>query len=530
MIFANWDLFKRDNWMQIDGRMVRADLGGALDRRAQGDLKSATDWGPDVKEFASMREKEANKNPYKLLNDHELADSVRTLVANLSIEAIEAAFEAAGFDIEDKAAASFATLTARMSTASAWADAKYPLDSTVHTTPLVNPAPLLPSQEPDEEVDPWDLLVESGFTVSELARSLDADDLRLMFSALISSTSTFDEHGVGHGSMSLLSWPDLITPPEYERSDATRDRPPMTGPEELLQDDQFSPEVRSKMPKWFSRMQSGRLVRRMSDAERDKWIQSANSQDVDAIAALLFGDKRGEMVLSVNDPYIFDRERAALAGESYTATEDDAKHPPEDYRWVLEIPITEKMLQFLRDYAYINTPAEGKKITSFSGNPAVKTEGAAGGRQGSGGIPNVVIKQLGLGEFWSGIHSFTFVLADEHLWKHRSSNKELVAAQVKKQREEAKAKAKREREEKEAAATDSDDEDVINWSLFQASLVPGDLVLIEHLRGQWKVVAIEKIVGAKATLKLGPLRWDEPFADLVAAPEGKSLGDTFPTG
>lgn len=135
-------------------------------------------------------------------------------------------------------------------------------------------------------------------------------------------------------------------------------------------------------------------------------------------------------------------------------------------------------------------------------NPAVKTEGAAGGRQGAGGIPNVVIKQLGLGEFWSGIQSFTFLLADEHLWKHRSSNMELAEAQEKKRREERKAAVKREKEQKAAAATTSDDENVIHWSFLQspadtttslaavttsptvatvAPVVQGDLVLIEHV-------------------------------------------------
>ena len=54
ILLANWDMFKTDNWMSVDGRMVRSDVGGALDYRAQGDKKS------DEETWEAREEKEQN--------------------------------------------------------------------------------------------------------------------------------------------------------------------------------------------------------------------------------------------------------------------------------------------------------------------------------------------------------------------------------------------------------------------------------------------------------------------------------------
>src|SRR5205085_12009406 len=88
--------------MTRSGGTVRSDNGGALDRRAQGDLKATDEWGGgSVKEFESMRKKD--KSTYARLIDKEIADSVRTLAFSRTPQRIDRAMAAAHYPEKQRA-------------------------------------------------------------------------------------------------------------------------------------------------------------------------------------------------------------------------------------------------------------------------------------------------------------------------------------------------------------------------------------------------------------------------------------------
>ena len=425
MLFANWDLFKTDNWMQIDGRMIRADNGGALDRSAQGHLKDAEDWsGKEVKDFASMRKKK--NSPYRNVTDHEIADSIRTLAMNLTPDKIEEAFEEAHYPDELRKTMR-KTLHERMQHALKWADKIYPMEKVVNVK------------------HDWD-------TGKELKLGKEEDDKPLDHSqALIDSGFTGVPKGVSPEFLGELLRMGIIQPPSPKgKTENPHESIPMVGPEELLRKDQFGGGLAKQMPKFFTRMKTGRLVRRMSDGERNAFIKAASAKDIDTIVSLIFPSKgnpgaRGEMVWSINKPFIFERELAAMKGEKYKGKE--APHDPKDYRWVMEIFITNEMVNFLQDYAYINNPTGTGKPSAFMGNPTLKREGQAGGAKGKEGIPNVVLKKDGFAKFWRTVKAFHFVEAKDHLWKYASDNEELIKARELKERELEQKKVSKQREE-----------------------------------------------------------------------------------
>lgn len=66
---------------------------------------------------------------------------------------------------------------------------------------------------------------------------------------------------------------------------------------------------------------------------------------------------------------------------------------------------------------------------------------------------------------------------------------------------------------------------------LENSFVPlavGDLVLIEHIRNQWTVVRIEAVQDRQVVLVNGTARWTIPRSEVTKAPNGKTIGDTFP--
>lgn len=423
MLFANWDLFKTDNWMKIDDRMVRGDNGGALDRSAQGHLKNSGDWnGKEVKDISSMREKK--NSPYSNVTDHEIADSVRTLAQTLTIDKINLAFKEARYPLKLRAPMR-KTLLDRMEIALKWANKVYPLDKVVkvqHNTEG-------PEREPvDKDTSPIDhsqALTDLGYRGVPPGLPLEFLDVYL-------------KNG-------------MIQPPTPKgKTGNPYEMLPKVGPEELLRDDQFGGGLAKKMPKYFDRMKAGRLVRRMSDGERGAFEKAAGEKDMNKVLELIFPENgkpgaRGEMVWSVNKPYIFDREIAKIKGENYKGKEKE--HKPEDYHWIMEIYITEEMLQFLADYAYINNPTGSSKPSAFLGNPTLKMEGQSGGVQDKGGIPNIVIKKDGFAKLWKGVQSFHFVKAEKHLWKNSSDNAEIIKAKKESIWKENKEKKRMKKEE-----------------------------------------------------------------------------------
>ncbi len=423
MLFANWDLFKTDNWMKIKGRMVRSDNGGALDRSAQGHLKDSEDWnGRNVKDIDSMRKK--SNSPYNRLTDHEVADSIRTLSKVLTKKKIDEAFEESHFPVLQREGMRDIILK-RLQIALEWADKVYEIERLV----LVDH-----SWDDKSELEP-DLLDDSPI---DLASEL----IRLGYKHVPDNAPQERlEEFLRNGR---------IQPPDPQpKTGNPHESIPLVGPEEMLREDQFGGGLAKQMPKFFDRMKTGRLVRRMSDGEKAAFEKAAASKDIMEIVSLIFPQTgkpgaRGEMVWSVNKPYIFEREIAVIKGIDYTGSQP--KHNPEDYKWVMEIFITDEMLDFLHDYAYINNPTGGSKSSAFMGNPTLKLEGQAGGRGGEDGIPNVVIKKDGFAKFWRGVQAFQFVKAEDHLWKHASNNEELLKAKEERQRKEEIEKAKAEKE------------------------------------------------------------------------------------
>ncbi|OCX50856.1 hypothetical protein BEL04_19200 [Mucilaginibacter sp. PPCGB 2223] len=429
MLFANWDLFKTDNWMKIDGRMIRSDNGGSLDRSAQGHMKDPGDWnGKAVKDIGSMREKK--NSPYSSVTDHEVADSVRTLAKNLTVDKINQAFKDARYPLKQRATMR-QTLLDRMKIALAWADKVYPLDKVVNVQHSTEERVREVIEDDDLPMDHAQALIDMGY------------------------------HGVVPGMPPEFLGEQLkngmIKPREPQgKTGNPHEMLPKVGPEELLRKDQFGGGLAKAMPKYFDRMKAGRLVRRMSDGERGAFEKAAGEKDMEKVLELIFPEAgkpgaRGEMVWSVNKPYVFEREIAKLKGEDYKGTETE--HRPEDYHWIMEIYITQEMLDFLADYAYINNPTGGAKPSAFLGNPTLKMEGQSGGVHDKGGIPNIVIKKDGFAKLWKGIQSFHFVEAEDHLWRHSSDNTELIKAKKEKEwkDEQERVKEQRKKDRKEAA-------------------------------------------------------------------------------
>lgn len=431
MLFANWDLFKTDNWMKIDGQMIRADNGGALDRSAQGHKKAKEDWsGSEVKDFASMKDK--SNSPYHKVTNHEIADSVRTLARNLTPEKIDQAFEEAQYPLHLRAEMK-QILLERINTGLKWVNKVYPLDKVIRVDHSWD-IEMTREPEDDEPINHALKLIQAGF--KNVPINATPEDLgELLRRGIIEPPDPIGKTGNPHESI------------------------PMVGPEELTREDQFGGGLAYQMPKFFARMKAGRLVRRMSDGERAAFETAAAEKNINTIVNLIFPEagkpgSRGEMVWSVNKPFIFEREIAALKGEKYTG--EEKAHKPEDYHWIMEIYITDEMLQFLQDFAYINNPTGGAKPSAFMGNPTLKMEGQAGGVRGKDGIPNVVIKKDGFAKFWGSIQEFHFVEAEDHLWKNASDNEELLKAKKEAERQKIQEEVSKRRSEQREEKTDED--------------------------------------------------------------------------
>ncbi len=457
MVFANWDLFKTANWMQIAGRMIRADLGGALDRRAQGSKKTAEEFGETVLEFDSMREKAESINPYSRLTGAEIADSIRGLAFQLTPDKLAAAFAAAGYP-KDAAGALKATILKRLAYAVAWADKKYPLSSVVEAGPRAPQTVTAPPVDDRETIDPWQELASMGYQLSPLLMTLAPEErMRAMRESIAHSLVDAGSAGPNYPpDTTIKQLPqdapalELLGIPAYAKSENPHEAPPLVGPEELLRDDQYgNAEKRQAFVQALSRLRTGVLMRRMSAGEKAGFVAALAETDMDKVIDLLFrkGD-RGEIVLSVNEPFVFERELKRSRGEELTEQEklEEAADEPK-YMWIMEIPLTLGMLNFLQAYAYVSAPPSAKP-TAFMGSPNLKFEGAAGEVRDAGGIPNVVLKPQGFAQFWRAAQQLRFVLAKEHLWTQRSDNKDLLQAKVLKEREAAVERAKKAREEK----------------------------------------------------------------------------------
>ncbi|GCF09524.1 hypothetical protein [Dictyobacter arantiisoli] len=524
MIFANWDLFKTDNWMAVDKRMVRADLGGALDIRAQGGMKEKFD-GRQVEEITSMRAKDG---PYHGLTDHEVADSIRTFCINLTPDKITRAMDKAHYP-EKLQAEMVETLNARMDRALEWAHQHYPVKEVI-LVDYQSPATEIrrnsdsgsgsdsEKSNPDSEKSNTARLGRSGhdelatmkklFT-SEIFRN-PGDPIRIPGESSSDGDDSSSRNGSEIGRNSDRSddeqsrpssrnagfgysdkWKDLFARNFFgtyspldarQRQEANADNPlwmpPLVGPEEILNHRQFDPGMRTALRRSVQRMKTGVLVRRMSDAEKEAFTSAAKSQDINKIVKFLFADSprgegipngRGEMVFSVNEPYKFEREsqveQKIAKNETLTRQErQQLENDKKNYKWIMEIPINDDMLDFFAQRAYISRPKEGSKLEAFASNPDAKFEMQADAKKNSDGIANVVLKPQGFAYLWKNVDVLRFFESDQHVWNHRSLDAEALQKariELMKREGEAIASARKAAAEnaraRKAAATESDD-------------------------------------------------------------------------
>lgn len=461
MVFANWDLFKTDNWLKESGRMIRIDNGGALDMRAQGTIRESwTEGQPE--EFRSMV-----KGPYRGLEAHAIAESIRRLYDVLTPDRIDRAMEESEYGAEDptgqKRRRMKAVLLSRLWHAMLWANMQFPSDSREE---IPSPMPVLASDEErtEEEIvpdtmeagtvlDTMEALRGFGFTIPDFVNTpllfrIFYRWLVLPKRLLIQSIENENEWEalmiIAGQLEELPDYQEFL--PEILKKTDPRARLPMVGPEEIYESDDHggsrpNPFAR-RMPEILYRMRGGRLIRRMSEEEKNAFEQALGERDITRVVELLFPTqnpgKRGEIVWSVNRPYVFDRERGGRVDTS----------PP--YAWILEIYISERMLRFISDYAFFENSVP--KSSAFLGNPALKREGGSGGNSDSSGIPNFLVKREGFEHFWRTVERYHFEKAATYIgnFLNGSVPRESKADKIERLKEQGKGKrAEREQKKRE---------------------------------------------------------------------------------
>lgn len=526
MLLSNWDSHKNDAYIATGRRVVRIDVGGSLDLRAQGAIREG--WttadlatgGFDVDEIkAGSRMR--SKGPFMNLTDEQVADSIRTVADRLTPGAIDDALRESRYP-HDEGAELKAVLQARIAKALEWADGVYPtvkfenrsfgtvLEGTPRTAlqqlredfgyePIVNledpdelevlrsdtAARVMPEREEatrrffDDSpvVDALGPQVSDGNSVPPRSTEDDGDS-RTALQQLIEdfgyeptatgelsllseiddsrSTNTYTrvEHDDPTIDVTILSVhdprvTDALGPPSYvfeQKVDATV---PAVGPEELLRASQHGDDsARARFAEHSGMLDGGVLIRRMSEAEVNAFQTALDSDDLIAIEKALFPTpppgskwpKRGEIVWSLNDTFKFTRE---LTPDPATTGSDATLHDADNYKKVLEIPVTAEMARLLAQNLYISNPVGGTKPAAFQGNPNLKYEGTAGGANNSAGVPNVVIKRNGFAGFWSTVHEVRVFDAAAHVSEKKYAPAPMIES--KKERED------RERQDPEAA-------------------------------------------------------------------------------
>ncbi|WP_436523588.1 hypothetical protein [Actinoplanes sp. HUAS TT8] len=489
-VLAIFDLHKPANWLKTGDGMIRQDLGGAMHVRAQGGRKPDGDFltGTDLpKTIIGMgRNKES---PYHGLNLAELAESLISLRRRLPQARIVELVTASGLPERDQTDL-IRTLDTRINEGVAWAMSRnaeeVPVTFDQGTRPGVAGAdPTLDTYGGPDVVEGFRSNATTvGGLVAELtmmlgkvgeqrlpARERTIGQLR-RFLATGPAGVLAEPEKLGAFTAALTGWipaerelriiPVLlqtleaqvilvrgtaqetwnVDPDAAGRNDDPYATPPMVGPEELLNITQYTPAKRADFVAGLQRLQGSVLIRRLAQAEENAFKAAAAAGDVDgALTALFTAGKRGEIVFSVNDAYIFDREIDDLKDANWKQLK-----PKKGYERIVEIPVTAGMLAFLRDYSYISNPETGSaKLSPFKGSPNVKFEGSAGGARDGDGIPNVVVKRQGFAQFWAAAEAVRFFDATGYSGIDRSiaRAKRLAGGDGPVQDESAQAKARR---------------------------------------------------------------------------------------
>ncbi|MET0476137.1 MAG: toxin glutamine deamidase domain-containing protein, partial [Mycobacterium sp.] len=487
MLLSNWDGHKDDAYMTAGRRVVRIDVGGALDVRAQGDIREG--WRSsdvakadfEVEEIKPGSDMRKNK-PYEKLTDREIADSIRMVADHLTPEAIDDAIRESRYP-RDEGAELKTVLQARIAKALEWADGVYPAQEIENrsfgtvlerkprtalqqleedfgyepTADLVDPHTIeqlrsdtlarneseystmlsvgdspvadalgpkpLPSEKEDE-LEPRTALqqLEEDFGYEPTADFVDPRTIEQLRSETLARNES--EYTT---MLSVRKSPvaDALGPKPYAFEQKVDGIVPEVGPEELFRASQHGDDrARKRFAEHSAMLDGGVLIRRMSEAEVEAFQTALASDDLLEIEKALFPTpppgaawgKRGEIVWSLNDTFQFTRElKPDTAGSVSGAT----RHDPEDYKKVLEIPVTAEMARQLGQNLYISNPVKGAKPAAFQGNPNLKYEGTAGGANNSTGVPNVVIKRNGFADFWSTVRKVRVFDAAGHVSANR---------------------------------------------------------------------------------------------------------------
>lgn len=395
-IFANWDLFKTANWAKHNGQLIRLDNGGALDKRAQGEQKSADDWkAGEPSELGSML-----KGPYAHITEKQKILSVRRLYSRLTPDRIDAAMEAAHYPEECRQEMKDIILI-RMNAALLWANEKAPKMQVLKSeeTPALSLASFRTAEEDDDpEYTIIDKLRILGYRIPE-------------YICMRSDLESYIREIIMSGREREFN--DFV--PEISPKINPHRRLPMIGIEEMMDLTKEPEKVEKKthcfypaafkFPNVIYRIKGGRLIRRMCEGEKNAFEAAFHEKDIDKVVEAIFCPvgqaARGEVVWSINEPYVFESERGGPV-----STEDK-------YAWILEIYISDNMLQFMQDYAHFDNGT--KKSGAFMGNPAFKREGIAGGIYDPEGIPNFLIKREGFAQFWATIEHYHIEKSETYL-------------------------------------------------------------------------------------------------------------------
>jgi hypothetical protein len=523
VVLAIFDLRKPPNWMKIGADLYRQDLGGAMYVSAQGAPKKPGDFmdSTDVTQTINSMSTgpHSSGSPYAGVPPERFAESLIDLDKRLPPATIEQLVNASGLP-EAKRSGLIAALNGRISSGVQWARgyaepvAMFGRQVSQGLEP--DPEPATESDWPNtlaydaleyrdihrlvgEQRDRIESVVTSlGDELSQAAegshlattlRQLNellaadrqpigsdrelADTVRRLYGEITDWPMEVTPEPLRTLARVLRGFADLVSAGEqalarmtaFERSQQRSDdpyaAPPLVGPEELLNPDQYTADMAKKLHDDLQRLRGKHLVRRVSRAEEANYRIAAKEQDVGKAVEALFdtsGHERGEIVFSVEDAFILSRETAWAGAVKNEAERRFAGEPPvrkvpdlgPGYARVVEIPITPELLGFLKNYAYFSTPVTAKP-NAFMPNPNVKYEGAAGGTGDAGGIPNVVVKKQGFGQFLAATRAITFIDAAASATMKRLWEKEVTEG-VDRLRERARLRAKRAEKAEKAPA------------------------------------------------------------------------------
>ncbi|GAS97987.1 uncharacterized protein RMCC_4952 [Mycolicibacterium canariasense] len=352
MILSNWDGHKDDAYLTTGRRVVRIDVGGSLDVRAQGAIRegwtssdvAADDFEVDeIKPGSEMRKNE----PYAKLTDAQIADSIRTVADRLTPEAIDDAIRRSGYP-RGEGAELKAVLQARIAKALEWADTVYPAqeieNQSFGTVLERNPRTALQQLQEDFGYEPTADFVDPGVVEGLRSDTLAGNESEYTTMLSVRNSPAADalghkpfpseeknepeprtalqqlEEDFGYEPTTDFTDPRVVedlrsdtgarNESEYTTMLSVRNPPvaealghkpyafeqkvdatvPEVGPEELFRASQHGDHrARKRFAEHTAMLEGGVLIRRMSEAEVEAFETALASDDLMAVQKALFG-------------------------------------------------------------------------------------------------------------------------------------------------------------------------------------------------------------------------------------------------